>query len=203
MSLGHALAYFYLDRNHPARQSHEQVIRSFVRQLSTPPDGNMIPSCTEKRYTEKEKLGFASSSLTFQESCALLYELLEGYTKVTLVLDALDECERSTRHHLVNEIDKMVRNSGSCIIKVLISSRPDEDIKYRFKDGPNVSIGPMDNREDILKFIMDTINNSPPHWQDKLTSSPGLQEEIINTLQGKAGGMYEYLAPPSPRYPRY
>ena len=165
-------------------------MRSFVRQLSTPQDSDMIPSCIEKRYAEKEKPGFASSGLTFRECCALVSELVGMYTKVTLVLDALDECDRSTRRLLVNEIDKLVSGSTSCVIKVFISSRPDKDIKHHFQGGPNVCISATDNGADIKKFIDDTINNSPSDWLEEVTSAPGLREEIVATLHKKADGMY-------------
>ena len=187
---GEALAYFYCDRNQPDHQSHEQILRSFVRQLSTHRDSNMIPSCIDKCYAGKENLGFASPSLTFQECSALVRELFGMYSKVTLVLDALDECDRSTRHILINEVDKLVSGSASCSIKVFISSRPDKDIKHRFQVGPNVCISATDNGADIKKFIVDTINTSPPDWLEEVTSVPGLREEIVDTLHEKADGMY-------------
>ena len=187
---GEALAYFYCDRNQPDRQSHEQIMRSFIRQLSTPRDCDMIPSCIGKCYAEKEKPGFASTSLTFLQCSALVPELSRMYSKITLVLDALDECERSTRHILINEIDRLVSGSTSCIIKVFISSRPDKDIKHRFQVGPNVCISATDNGADIKKFIVDTINNSPPDWLAEVSSTPGLREEIANILHEKADGMY-------------
>ena len=190
-----ALAYFYCDRNQADRQSPEEVMRSFVRQLSTPRDSDMIPSCIDKCYAGKEKPGFAASSLTFKESCALVRELVTMYTKVTLVLDALDECDRSTRHHLIREIDNLISGSTSCVIKVFISSRPDRDIQYRFQVGPNVCISATDNAEDIRKFIDNTIDNSPQYWLAMVTSAPGLREEIVSTLHEKADGMYD----PAPR----
>ena len=189
---GEALAYFYCDRNQADRQSPEQVMRSFARQLSTPRDSDMIPSCIEKCYSEKEKPGFASSNLTFQECCALVRELATMYTKITLVLDALDECDRSTRQDLITEIDDLVSSSTSCVIKVFISSRPDRDIKYRFQVGPNLCISATDNGSDIKKFITNAIDNSPKYWLAEVTSAPGLQEEIVNTLHEKADGMYNY-----------
>ncbi|KAF8537917.1 hypothetical protein BDD12DRAFT_911128 [Trichophaea hybrida] len=189
---GEALAYFYCDRNQTDRQSYEQIMRSFVRQLSTPWGGDTIPSCIDNSYTQKEKPGFASGSFTFQECCVLVPELLKSYKKVTLILDALDECDRSTRHHLINELNKLVNDSSSCIIKILISSRPDKDIKHRFHVVPNISIGATDNHDDIKKFITNSIDSSPPDWRDEVTSTPGLQEDIINTLQEKADGMFQW-----------
>ena len=150
----------------------------------------MIPSCIGKYYGEKEKPGFASTCLTFQECSTLVPELARMYAKVTLVLDALDECDRSTRHLFINEMDKLVSGPTSSIIKIFISSRSDKDIKHRFQVGPNVCISATDNGADIKKFIVDTIKNSPPDWLAEVTSTPGLQEEIVNTLHEKADGMY-------------
>ena len=188
---GEALAYFYCDRNQADRQSPEQVMKSFVRQLSTPRDSDMIPFCIEKCYVEKEKPGFASSSLTFQECCVLVRKLSTMHTKITLVLDALDECDKSTRHDLITEIDNLVSISTSCVIKVFISSRPDRDIKHRFQVGPNVCISATDNGNDIKKFLANAIDNSPQFWLAEITSAPGLREEIIDTLHEKADGMYD------------
>ena len=167
-------------------------MKSFVRQLSTPQDDDMIPSCIGKLYAEKERPGFASSSLTFQECCALVSELLKAYVKVTLVLDALDECDRSTRDTLIKQIDKLVSGSTSCVIKVFISSRPDKDIRHRFQDGPNVCISATDNGADIKKFIVDAIDNSPSDWLEEVTSATGLREEIVITLHEKADGMWVF-----------
>ena len=186
---GEALAYFYCDRNQADHQSPEHIMRSYVRQLSAPRDSDMIPSCIDKCYAEKEKPGFASSNLTFQECSELVRELVTMYAKVTLVLDALDECDRATRHYVINEIDNLVSSSTSCVIKVFISSRPDRDIKHRFHLGPNVCISATDNGEDIKKFIVDTIDNSPQYWRAMVTDASGLREEIVNTIHEKADGM--------------
>ena len=48
--------------------------------------------------------------------------------------------------------------------------------------------------EDIKKFIVGAIKNSPPDWREDTTSTPGLQEEIVTILHEKANGMYA-LAP--------
>ena len=189
---GEAIAYFYCDRNQSDHRNNENIIRSLVRQLSTPQDGDSIPSCIDDCFTGKQKKGFSSSSLTFQESTGLIRKLLKGYTKVTIILDALDECEESTRHLLIDELDKLVSEPSSCILKVLISSRPDKDIKHRFERGPNVSIRATDNQEDIKTFLITAIRTGPGDWKKMITNCPGLEDEIVNTLHKKADGMYGF-----------
>jgi hypothetical protein len=198
------MAYFYCDRNQTDRQNYEHILRSFVRQLSTPRDGDLIPSCIDDCYKVKEKSGFSSTRLTFQECTVLIRNLLQGYSKVLLVLDALDECDKSTRHLLIDELDKLISESSPCIIKILISSRPDKDIKHRFEGGPNVSIQATDNQEDIRTFLDDTINTSRPDWQHVVASDADLRDEIITTLHQKADGMYVFkFSPPTYNQPKY
>ena len=192
LNRGEALAYFYCDRNKNDHQNNREIFRSLVRQLSTPGDGDLIPACIDGYFAVQEKQGFSSTSLTFQESAVLIRNLLEGYTKVTIILDALDECEKSTRNILINEIDKLVSEPISCVLKVLISSRPENDIKDRFEGGPNVSIKATDNQEDIKTFLVDMIETSPGNWKKMVTSCPDLKNEILNTLHKKSDGMYAF-----------
>ena len=194
LNRGQAIAYFYCDRNKNDHQNNREIFRSLVRQLSTPGDGDLIPSCIDGYFAVQEKQGFPSSSLTFQESAVLIRNLLEGYTKVTIILDALDECEKSTRHILINEIDRLVNEPSPCVLKVLISSRPENDIKDRFEGGPNVSIKATDNQEDIKTFLVDMVRTSPGNWKKMVTSCSGLEDEILNTLYKKSDGMYAFTS---------
>lgn len=183
------LAYFYCDRNQAARQSPEAVARSFIRQLSTAwYDNQLLPKVIEDVYAKKEAAGFASNELTFEECQELFPHLLKGYQRVTFILDALDECNKP-RDHLIKVIDTLLNSTNICTCKFFVSSRPDRDIKHRFSGGPNVNIRATDNQQDIFAFINETIENSPQHWQDFVNSKPGLSDEIVQTLQGKAEGM--------------
>ena len=186
------MAYFYCDRNRNDHRNNSDIFRSLLRQLSAPWDGDLIPTCIDDCFAGKEKHGFPSTSLTFQECAVLIRKLLKGYTKVTIILDALDECEKSTRHLLVNELDKLISDPSSCVLKVLIASRPENDIKDRFEEGPNVSIKATDNQEDIRAFLIDVIRTSPGSWKKMVTSCPGLEDEIVNTLHKKSDGMYTF-----------
>ena len=185
------MAYFYCGRNRNDHRNNGDIARSLVRQLSTPRDGDSIPSCIDDFFSEKEKPGFSSISFTFQESAGLMRKLMKGYTKVTII-DALDECDESSRHLLIGELDELVSEPSSCVLKVLISSRPDKDIKYRFEGGPNACIKATDNREDIKTFLTNAIRPSPGDWKRTVTSCPGLEDEIVNTLHQKADGMYGF-----------
>jgi ankyrin repeat domain-containing protein 50 len=114
----------------------------------------------------------------------LLLEFLNLYPKTSLILDALDECERHKRTELIETFDYFVASS-SRPVKIFISSRPDGDIRERFKNLANIEIQAMDNRNDISKFVNSEITRHR-RW-NKMPLE--LQKEIIETLQERSQGM--------------
>lgn len=108
------------------------------------------------------------------------------YPQVTLIVDALDECDKKTRAQFVNVLDNLVLKSPRPV-KVFISSRPDRDIKSRFEGGPNVEIRATDNQDDIEKFIHHEIYSSPQYWQDQVGLD--LMQTICDVLVDWSQGM--------------
>lgn len=181
-----ALAYFYCSRNEAGRQNPTIVLSSFVRQLSVPHQKDSMQRPIVELYEEKKIKGFASGNLTHEESEGALLQLSENYPQITLVLDALDECDKSTRDQLMDTLETLISQSPN-LVKIFIASRPDLDIKERFEGGPNLVIQAGDNRDDISKFVKDAISKSPRHWQKKVSSA--LKIEICEVLVDKSDGM--------------
>jgi ankyrin repeat domain-containing protein 50 len=181
-----SLAYFYCDRNHADRQNPRLILSSFARQLSTSQSWDAIQTSLVRLYTEKEKTGFASNEIRIEESEKILLELVNIYPQTTLVLDALDECDRQTRGRLMEVLDGLLEQSTKPI-KIFISSRPDQDIRDRFDSGPNIGIQATDNQGDIATFVDSKIKKSPEQWRKKI--SDDLRREIRKTLVEKSNGM--------------
>lgn len=134
-------------------------------------------------YSQKRQTGFASGKLKLEESQTVLADLFQIYPQITLVIDALDECDKTTRSALIDILDGFVDKSPKPI-KILISSRQDRDIQHRFENGPNLGIRAIDNLDDIALFVNHEIQTL---WQIKITSE--LKELICNTLVGGSKGM--------------
>ena len=181
-----ALAYFYCDRNQPNRQDPAVIMSSFVRQLSGVESSNTIQRPIVQRYEIEQKNGFSSGGLEIEESFNLLLQLIEIYSQITLVVDALDECNKETRASFMENLDILVSGKSSNLVKIFISSRPDLDIKHRFSGGPNMEIRATDNEKDIAMFIDDKIKDKK-EWYCKISSE--LRELISETLVSKSDGM--------------
>lgn len=182
-----AFAYFYCDRNQDDHRDPEYILASLVRQLSTRPrDDRPIQGLIYQIYDKERGTGFASGRLKYDQSLSLLEELVKIYPQVTIAVDALDECDRQTRVKLLHTLDELVDKSPG-LLKMFISSRPDEDIKYRFGVGPNLEIKATDNRKYIERVVSERLGRSPQHWQRHI--SPALKAEIHETLIDKSEGM--------------
>jgi hypothetical protein len=176
------LAFFYCNRNETERQEPLSVLRSFVRQLSTiaHDEDSMQKNLRQLHIQTRLK----ASELSMDICKGLLLEFINLYPKTTLILDALDECDKRKRGVLIEIFDYFL-NHASRPVKIFISSRPDGDIKERFKSRANIEIQATDNHDDIATFVESEITKHR-RWKK---ISPELQAEIVETLQEHSQGM--------------
>ncbi len=113
-----------------------------------------------------------------------LLESVNMYHKTTLVLDALDECEPTSRGRFVEVIEFLLSNSKKPL-KIFIASRPDGDIRDRLRSKPNIEVQATDNQDDIAKFANEEIVKHR-RW-GKI--SEALRREIVQTLLDGSRGM--------------
>lgn len=130
-------AFFYCNRNEEERRKPLSVLRSYVRQLST---GASYPQEMRKKIRELwKKMTLAGSELGFEACREQLLESVSLYQRTTLVLDALDECDPSSRRELVDAMEFLLSRTEKPL-KVFISSRPDRDIRNRLFDKSYIKI---------------------------------------------------------------
>lgn len=134
-------------------------------------------------YDQKRQTAFASGKLKLEESQLILADLFRIYPQITLVVDALDECDKNTRSDFIDVLNKLVDNSPKPL-KILISSRRDGDISCHFEKGQNLDISAVDNRDDIVTFVNHEIEKP---WRVEISSE--LKKLICTTLVDQSEGM--------------
>lgn len=175
-------AFFYCNRNEVDRREPLSILRSYVRQLSSPAgNSERIQGRVRDLYRDMRLKG---SELGLELCKNQILESVNLYDKTTLVLDALDECDRESRSHLLDMVEKLLRESTKPI-QIFISSRPDEDIRARFEEKPNIELQARHNKGDIQEFVQNEIVKHP-RWKDMPTS---LRNDIIEVLQKRSDGM--------------
>jgi ankyrin repeat domain-containing protein 50 len=125
-----------------------------------------------------------ASDLDFKTCEKQLLESMNVYSKTTLVLDALDECDQHSRGQLMETLGRFL-SMARRLLRIFVSSRPDGDIRDCFRSRPNIEIQATDNQKDIEKYVKESIIKHR-HWNKM---SLPLQEIVITTLLDRSQGM--------------
>jgi hypothetical protein len=112
----------------------------------------------------------------------LQYEV-SSFSKVFVVIDALDECLENdgTRESLIAEIKKLQPS-----IHLLVTSRHIASIEREFEKAARLEI--LANDEDIRRYLGGRIERG--RLKLHIRADPTLKHVIVNTLVGNARGMF-------------
>ncbi len=187
-----AVVFFYCLRADEERRKPENVLRSFVKQLALRNANSFLLLLT--KFKEKEDRGFLSQTLSLQECQELLKEMAACFSTTLFVLDALDECHEESRGGILSTFNTLIEYGLP--VKVLISSRRDDDIRLELSDKANISISATENGDDIMRFVRQRIyefQQSPKAiskaGKGQVLIPPELEDRIVKEFLQKSGGM--------------
>lgn len=139
-------------------------------------------------YSKRESNGHTSGPLHLDESTDLIVNLSAGFSETTIIIDALDECNRDTRRALFSMLKQIVDLTKN--VRIFLTGRCDGDIKRMLCDFPSHYIDATDNTKDIEIYINSEIEQCfkegrLPEEGDNLR----LKSDIISVLVKGAKGM--------------
>lgn len=163
---------------------------SIARQLSSTQPGCPLLPPTVAAYNKREIEGFASGSLSIDESSALIIQLAEQFPITTIVIDALDECDPEKRADLLEALESILRESAS-LVKIFVSSRDDQDIVWHLRSYPNLELSSGKNKDDIISFVQRETDSLVRRgkllrWS---TDKENLRTKIMEKVTEDADGM--------------
>ena len=154
------------------------------------PGDPLLPPSTQL-YEKREKSGFASGSLSVEESTELIIDLTGYYPVTTIILDALDECKVESRHLLLDSLQDIL-NQSTGLVKIFASSRDDGDLVCELSAYPSLGISSDKNCGDIAVFVRTETQRLVT--RRRLLPYSGRKDEIqsliVDRLIEGAGGMY-------------
>lgn len=176
---GIAVVYFYFDFHDHEKQKYESLLRSLVVQLSM--QCTKTPECVEKLFSH------SLSGLKQPSTRALvdtLHGILQDFTEVFVIIDALDECDN--RADLLEHLE-YVFNWQLDQLHILATSRRERDIEDSFEP---LSITQLPIRTDNVNPDIRTYIRERVKKDARLKRWPALVKvEIEDTLMAKADGM--------------
>ena len=185
------MAYFYFDFRDVRKQSHGDLLRSLLIQLSA--DSDPFCDILSRLY---EAYGKGTRQPTNKALMHCLKEMLTlpNQCPVYLIFDALDECPdaseiptpREQVLHLVKELVGLRLSN----VHICVTSRPEVNIRNALEGLASFSVSLHNEsrqNEDIAKYIKSVVH-SPldthmKRWREKD------KDLVIQTLTDKADGM--------------
>ncbi|MCJ1401419.1 hypothetical protein MMC11_004632 [Xylographa trunciseda] len=186
-----AFAYVYCSRTSgdARRQNPVDLMRCLIQQLSCPMQGLPLKPAVVKKYNIERSLSNRPGLLTLTECQELILELLKfDYNRVTIIIDALDECQSQQREKLLRFLTRLLVESNA-ILKILVSSRDGTEIAHHFDTIGSLYIDASDNEADIRQYVEVQI-------ESRLLSgkaSHEMKSRVKSLLYLKAQGMFRWV----------
>lgn len=186
----HSLAYFYCNYKEAGRRDPASILRALVKQLCLMSPEETFPAPMLSIYKRRKKDADLSNLLSVDEIKFLLVDLSAGFLQTTIVIDALDECDRDTRG-IIFDVLEHVMSAPKNPVKIFVTSRDDGDLRRRLENSPNVYIQEGDNSNDICRYIDSEIHiciKTGKLLEGEVDDT--LKAHIIEALRKGARGMY-------------
>lgn len=187
-----AFAYFYCNKQDPARSEPKEILRNIIRQLATGPwkissSSKSVHKSVHDLWSKAKGGGINS---TFAEWKTCLLALIDTYPRTTIILDALDECVKTQRQDLINLfVTVATRPPDSKPVKIFVSTRSEEDVLQYMDKFPVIRMQKSHTADDIASFVRTKIAE-----HRRLSSNPDLKNEVIDTLEKKSGDMFLFAS---------
>ncbi|KAI9764028.1 MAG: hypothetical protein M1840_008904 [Geoglossum simile] len=180
---GATLVYYFCDSRDRRRDTATAILRGLILQLLRK-EPRYFTLIQEDYDLQGEYLFWDLDGLRE----IFLGILKNSTTEVYVLIDALDECERSSRRDLLSLIAHSQQSDGHIQAKFLITCRPELDILEVDVTG-ELRLDPRDIRNDLQSYILVSV--------DAVSKEKGypfaLAQSIRDTLLGRAGGTFIWV----------
>jgi hypothetical protein len=171
-----AVAYFYFDfRNE--RQRMDIMLCSIIWQLS-----GRSPSPYSSLHGLYETLGNGTIRPQHIHLQEVLENLLSELNQTYIVIDALDECNRTDWKSLVQFIHSLCHPAKNAP-HILFTSQPLEEFQAAFKDIAFIELGSAVSNDDISSFVGSEVPRVG-NWASDDNYARDVTEQIVQKSNG-------------------
>ena len=166
------MAYLYCNFQRQHEQKFGDLLTSLLKQLVQKQAS--IPDCVKALYDQYKG---ERPRLPIDEILKALRTVISSYSKVFIIIDALDECGCRTK--FLSEIFKLQDETGA---NLFATSRHIPEILKEFKG--SVSLEIRANDEDVRKYLDGQMSTLRGFVRDNLALKKEIKTAIINAVDG-------------------
>lgn len=177
------IAYIYCNFKRSHEQKLEDLLLSLLKQLAQ--GRQLIPDTVRSLYDQHK---YQDTRPSIDEISKALHSVVSSFSKVFIIMDALDECQVTDRCRpkLISEIFNLQARFGA---NLFATSRFIPEITDQFTSGAWLEIRASDN--DIKRYLDGHMARLPKC----VSRSPDLQEKIKDVIVKTVDGMYVFSSP--------
>jgi Cdc6-like AAA superfamily ATPase len=169
------VAYVYFNYKRQADQSTSSLLAAVLKQLVQ--DRPSIAKPLSSLYDRHE---FPRTRPSVEETLSALQSVLAVYSRVYVVIDALDECIYDNRHELLGKLRKLQSKTD---LRLMATSRSIPDIVDQFNGTSKLEVRAED--ADVKRFVVGQIKWLP----GCVRRDDDLQNLVQNKIVEAVGGM--------------
>jgi hypothetical protein len=172
------ITFIYCNYKRQSEQSAKHILSSILRQIVDIQSG--VPKLVRDFYTSHTAKRTTPSLDEIKQVIEAVSKDLRG---LTIVVDALDECETRARTEFLSALETLRR---LCKVRLLATSRPLPTVQSHptFLGEPTLEVKASD--EELEKYIRSRA--SELHF--RVMSKPDLFEDLVTSTVRATGGMY-------------
>ncbi|TFA98055.1 Ankyrin-3 [Trichoderma ghanense] len=157
-------------------QKAEHMIASLVKQLAQ--NSRTFPEAVHKLHDRHRPVNTRPFVVELSNTLAVL---VQSFSRVFILIDALDEAEDTERTKLLDQIIKMQEKSG---LNLFATSRAINTIAAKFKGSISREISP--SHYDVFQVLNARMSDLPSFVRE----DEGLQHEIMASIEAAMDGMF-------------
>ncbi|CAG8909914.1 unnamed protein product [Penicillium egyptiacum] len=174
------IAYLYCKLSRRSEQKIEDLLASLVKQLSQ--DWPSLPDSIGSLHTKHKR---KKTRPSLEEIWKTLLSVASMYSRVFIIVDALDECQASNKDECLSTfLSKMFTLQSQTMTSLFATSRPIPVIEGKFEGCISKRISASEG--DIRKYLDSNMTKLPGF----VLESPRLQDEIKTEIIRAVDGMF-------------
>lgn len=180
--------YYCSDSSGQRSSDSAVILRSLVRQLSWCLTSTTIFKPVQTIYDRLKRERPKDGSLSQDDYKKVLQAILESHVGARIDIDALDECDDPEE---VLTILRAISMAGNGTVKISICSRTDlrGRADHYFPDACFLEVATGKTKIDMDNYIRREVQDREQHLRLLEGRYPGLENDLINMLCQRAGGM--------------